>query len=59
MVYKNCHSLCVMSKKLTIFKLELISIFNPIYLKALITFFCILDIRGVLLLGMEINPSFL
>ena len=38
-------------KKLTIFKLKLISTINPIYLKALITFFCILDVRGLLLLG--------
>ena len=52
MVYKNRHS-----KKLTIFNLELISIFNPIYLKALMIFFCILDVRGPLLLGIEIFPS--
>ena len=42
---------------MTIFKLELISNFNAIYLKTLITFFRILDFIGSLLLGMEINPS--
>ena len=46
----------VTSKKLTIFKFELISIFNPTYLKALITFIYIFDVKGPLLLGIEINP---
>ena len=40
---KLSFKLRVMSKKLTISKLELIFIINPIYLKVLITFFCILD----------------
>ena len=37
-------------KKSTIFKLQLISIFNPIYLKALMTLSGILDVMGPLLL---------
>ena len=38
--------------------LKKLTIFHPIYLKALITF-CILDVRGPLLLGTEIKPSYL
>ena len=47
----------VTSKKLNNFKLEFISILTPIYLNALITLFCIFDVKGLLLLGIEINQS--
>ena len=60
MIYKYCHLNWEFHlKKIIIFKLELISIFYPVYLKALMTFFCILDVSGPSLLRIEINPLFL
>ena len=54
---KGLKELNVAFKKLTIFKLEEISILNPSDLNALIIFFCSLDVLRPLQFGMKINPS--
>ena len=49
----------VMSRKFTIFRFGVISIFNPSKLKALMIFLCIFDVLELLSSGMKIRPSFL
>ena len=49
----------VMSRKFAIFRLEVISIFNPSKLKGLMIFSCIFDVLGTLPSGMKMRLSFL
>lgn len=56
-LYMLLERLEVTYKKLTILRLDEISILKPKNLKSLIIFFCIVDDRGLLLFGMQISLS--
>ena len=57
MVWKYYFQNKVMSRKLTIFKLEVISILNHSNLKALIIFICIFEVLGPLLSRIKMRLS--